>query len=216
MTGDGASETAAAYYETQEKLQEKREELSTARAEVFATDSREVEQRARELFEDLGADTDGGRIRRIDELEAEIAELRDEVEALERELWEHLEELRLPFERSIESRDGEVGFAFSDSLSEPLVRAISDTHPEAPESVDLRTEEIAVETDEVGEAISAVEGFLTATREAVREKTDSKSSEDGSGSSGFLGSMRLIVRFSPTRRSGRRARPISDRPSNHR
>ena len=187
MTGDGASETAAAYYESQEKLQEKREALSTARAEVFATDSREVEKRARELFEDLGADADGGGIGRIDELEAEIAELRDEVETLERELWEHLQELRLPFERSIDSRDGEVAFGFSDPLSEPLVRAINDTHPDAPDSVDLRTEEIAVETDEVGDAIPAVEEFLTAAREAARENTDSESSEESSGSSGFLG-----------------------------
>jgi len=215
MTGDGASETAAAYYETKEQLQEKRDELSTARAEVFATDSREVEQRARALFEDLGADTDDGQIRRIDELEADIADLREEVEALEIELWEHLEELRLPFERSIDSRDGTVAFGFSDPLPEPLVRAIGDTHPDAPESVDLRTEEIAVATDEVDEAISAVDGFLTATREAAREKTDSESSERAPARRDSSAE-RPPNRAPTARRPGRRARPISDRPPNRR
>lgn len=187
MTGETASETAGEYYEKQAQLREKREELSTVRAEVFATDSEEVEERARELFETLGNGTGGGQIQRINELETEIAELRDEVEVLELELWEHLEELRLPFEQSIDSRDEAIAFGFSDSLAEPLVRAINDTHPETPESVDLQTEEIAVETDEVGDAIAAVEEFLTGAREAARKNTDSRSAEQGSSSSGFLG-----------------------------
>ena len=187
MTTSGISEVATEYYEKQAQLREKREELSTVRADVFATDSEEVEQKARNLFDTLGVDTGSGQIQRIDELEAEISELRDEVESLEVELWEHVEELRLPFEQSIDSRDSEIVFEFSESLSEPVVRAMTDIHPAAPERVTLETEAITVETDEVGEAISAVEEFVTEIRETARENIDSKPVKKSSDSSGLLG-----------------------------
>ena len=187
MTTSRISEVAAEYYEKQAQLREKREELSTVRAEVFATDSEEVEQKARNLFDTLGVDTGSGQIQRIDELEAEISELRDEVESLEVELWEHAEELRLPFEQSIDSRDSEVVFEFRESLSEPVVRAMTDIHPAAPERVTLETEAITVETDEVGEAISAVEEFVTEIRETARENIDSNPVKRSSSSSGLLG-----------------------------
>lgn len=184
---ESVSETAAEYYKKQEQLQEKREELSAVRAEVFAADSAEVEQKARELFENLGAESGTGQIQRIDELEAKISELRDDVETLEEKLWEHFEELRLPFEQSIDNRDSEIVFGFSESLSEPLVRAINDVHPVSPEQVTLETGEIAVETDEVGDAISAVEEFITEIREAASERIDSEPVEKESRSSGLLG-----------------------------
>lgn len=176
MNIDKASETASKYYEVRQKLEKKQEELSKVRSEVFATDSEEVEQKARTVFDNFGVDNGDEQIQRIDELDEKISDLDDRTEKLEAELFQHLEDLRLPFDQSVTTRDSEVAFNFSEPLSEPLIHAISDTHPTALESIELRKEELAVESGEVNEAVSIVEEFLTEVREAANKNKETDKS----------------------------------------
>ncbi|MES3516443.1 MAG: hypothetical protein PPP58_02145 [Natronomonas sp.] len=174
------SETATEYYDKKEQLTEKQQTVSELRSDIFGADSAEIEEQARELFEDVGANDGGGKVREIDSVRQEIADLNDEMTELRTELQVAFAELELPFEETIETRDGAVAFPFDEDLSEAVVRAVEElTEYEAEDgAVELRSEEIVARTDDIGEGITAVEGFVTDVRKTAREDLDVETEEE--------------------------------------
>lgn len=183
------SETASAYYEQKQRLESKRAELAETRSELFGTDSEEIEERARSLFSEAGDTDGGGHLGEIEGVREEIAEIESELEDLRAELEDELADIRLPFAETIDAREEptEVAFPFTEPIPEGAVAGIEDVvRPHLDDgAVELRPAELAVETDDIGEAISETEAFVTAVRESASEgdgEGDRARGNSGSGS----------------------------------
>lgn len=173
---NGVSEAAQQYYELEQELDERKQEISELRSRVFGADSEEVEEQARSLFESVGNTNGSGKSQKIDDLEQEVEDIEQEIDEMREELRREFTEIRFPFDETIEHREekDEVGFPFTEPLSEDVIQAIDDDDVIRNDlnggDVELRTSEIVVHTDDVSEAISAVEDFAKDLREAARHE----------------------------------------------
>jgi len=184
------SETASEYHERKQRLEAKREELADTRSELFGTDSEEIEERARSLFSEAGDAGGDGNLDEIESVREEIESIESDLADLRAELEGELAEMRLPFAETIDAREEatEVAFPFAEPIPEEALAGIRDVvrpHLEG-EPIELRSEEVAVETDDIGEAISETEAFVTGVRESAREGVDGDEPARGNSGSGSI------------------------------
>lgn len=171
---DELDHLAQQYYEKKQRLEEKEQELSKLRSNVFGADSEEVEEKARSLFENVGISNGSGKSQKVSELEQEVDGLKQEVNEVEENLQREFAEIHFPFDETIEDREDEeeVAFPFIDPLSKEVIQAIDDVIRNNVNGgeVELRTDEIVVYTDDVSEAISAVENFANDLRKTAQHE----------------------------------------------
>lgn len=166
-------EVAQEYYDKKQHLSESKQELTELRSNVFGDDSEEVKEKAQSLFENVGVGNGNSKRQKVNELEQEVSELEQEIDELEEKLQRKFTEIRFPFDETIENREEEeVAFPFADPILEEVIEALDDVIRNNVNGgeVELRTEEIVVYTDDVSEAISAVENFAEEIREAARHE----------------------------------------------
>lgn len=165
---------AQRYYEHKQQMREKEQELSELRSNTFGTESEEVEEKAKSLFDNVGVNKDDSRSQEIEEVEQELEGIRQQVESLEEELQRDFTEIRFPFDETIENREEEeeVAFPFIEPIPDELIDALDDVIRNEINGgeVELRTDEIVVYTDDVEEAITEVEAFAQDIRDAARHE----------------------------------------------
>lgn len=155
-----------------EKIQERIEQLQT---EMFGEGSEETERKARAFFSDVGQGQEGeSRTEEIDELRDEHAETEQALEAAREELQELLVNVQFPLNETIDVRDEEVAFPYSEEVPQEVLDAIELVLNEEldQDGVTFDTDEIRVETTDVDEAMDLVMGRTEDLRERANTMVD--------------------------------------------
>lgn len=143
-------------HRTIEEVQGRIEELQT---EMFGEGSEETEQKAREFFSNVGqVQEDESRTEEIDELRDELDEIERSLEAAREELQELLVNVQFPLNETIDVRDDEIAFPYSEEVPREVLNAIELVLNEELDrnGVTFDTDEIRVETTDVDEAMDRV------------------------------------------------------------
>lgn len=171
---DGFEDKARRYYEVQESIVSKQEELKELQAGTFGTDSKDAEQRARQFFSNASQDDGSDQTERIDEVREEISDLEDKLDSVRDELLERLVDLQFPFEQVIEPGEDTVEFPFSERIPEEVIEAIEEVLNEdlGGDDVAITTEAVVVATDDVEKAIEMAEDRIEGLRANAGTKVD--------------------------------------------
>jgi len=165
-------ETAKKYSETQEKLNDVKAEIDELREETFGDDSEDTEEKARQLFDEVGrTNGDSSETEQLDSLREERERLRNEKTDAEEDLLELLVDVRFPLDETIQGNQPPVEFPFSESIDPAVLDAISDVMGENMRNgkIEIQTDAIVVDTESIDEAIEAVEHKVT----KIRKRADS-------------------------------------------
>jgi len=166
-------ESSQEYTEAKQAKEEKEQRLAELKSDTFGSDSKEVEQKARSMFEDVGLGDGEGRTQEIDKVEQELRQAEQTVNELKDDLLQnHLTEIRFPFNEIIDQRSGEIVFPFTDEIPKETIEAICDVVRNDVESgsVEFQSEGLVVETENVDQAIDAVERFAEDLRDSARHE----------------------------------------------
>jgi hypothetical protein len=168
-------ETAKMYSETQEQLKDVEDEIEELREETFGDDSEDTEEKARQLFDEVGrTDGDSSKTGRLDSLREEKERLRNEKTDAEEDLLELLVDIRFPLDETIQGNQPPIEFPFSESIDPAVLDAISDVMSEDMRDgeIEIQTDAIVVDTDSIDEAIEAVEHKVTKIRDRADANLD--------------------------------------------
>jgi len=165
-------ETAKKYRESQDELEDVEAEIEELREETFGDDSEDTEEKARQLFDEVGrTDGESSKTERIDSLREQKEQLRNEKTDAEENFLELLVDVRFPLDETIQGDQPPVEFPFSESIDPTVLDAISDVMGEDMRNgeIEIQTDAIVVDAESINEAIEAVEHKVT----KIRERADS-------------------------------------------
>jgi phage host-nuclease inhibitor protein Gam len=168
-------DTAKEFSELQDEVEEIRKQIADLQRDTFGVESEETEKKARQLFTEVGATEDGADVSdQIDELRDERKDFEKKVESVRSELLEQVTDIRFPLDGTIENRDGEVVFPYSEEIEDDVLEAVENVLAEdfSKNGVTINTEAIIVETDSTDEAIDAVERRVTGIRQTAEAQDD--------------------------------------------
>lgn len=168
-------DTAREFSKLQEEVEEIKNQISNLQRDTFGVESEETEKKARQLFTEVGAAEDGANVSdQIDELRDEQRDLEKKVESVRSELLEQVTDIRFPLDGTIENRDTEVVFPYSEEIEDDVLAAVENVLAEdfSKNGVTINTEAIIVETDSTDEAIDAVERRVTGIRQTAEAQDD--------------------------------------------
>lgn len=162
--------------ELKQEKREKEQKLSELKSNTFGTDSKKAEEKARALFEDVGTGEGAGRTQEIDETKQKLDEIKQKLDELQEDILQALTEVQFPFNETIDQRDGTVAFPFTKELPEETVEVITDVVQTGGENgtVKFEREALIVETDDVSEAIDAVEKFAKHLRKTAQRELNTE------------------------------------------
>lgn len=150
------SQSIVELHNEREDKQKRIEELQT---EMFGEGSEETEKKARQFFSKVGqADEESSKTQEIDELRKELHEIEESIEMVREELQELLVNVQFPLNETIDVRDNEITFPYSEGISQQVIEAIEMVLNEdlAKDGVTIDTDEIRVESTDVDEAMDSV------------------------------------------------------------
>lgn len=168
-------DNAKKYARTQADIEEVQGEITELQRDTFGVESEETEEKARELFAEVGSAEDGtDHSDQIDELREKRTELESDLDSVREELLEQLADIRFPLDGTIENGDESVVFPFSEAIQEDVLDAIGDVLTEdlSQDQVAIKTDCIEVETESTDEAIEAVERRVMRLRETANAQYD--------------------------------------------
>lgn len=168
-------DTARKFGELQKEIEEVQEELSELRRDTFGVESKETEEKARQLFAEVGAAKDGADVSdQIDDLREKLTQLEDELDSVSSELLEQVADIRFPLDGTIDNQSDKVVFPFREEIEEDVLEAIETVLAEdfGENSVSINTNSIIVETESTDEAIEAVEREVTKLRKTAEAQYD--------------------------------------------
>lgn len=134
-------------------------QIEEIQAEIFGDGSEETEQKARKFFSNVGQVQEGeSRAQEIDELRDELDETERSLENAREKLQELLVNVQFPLNETIDIREDEVAFPYSEEVSQEVLNAIELVlNEELDENgVTFGTDEIRVETTDVDKAMDLV------------------------------------------------------------
>jgi len=169
---EGIIETAKKYRESQDELEDVEAEIEELREETFGDDSEDTEEKARQLFDEVGrTDGESSKTERIDSLREQKEQLRNEKTDAEENFLELLVDVRFPLDETIQGDQPPVEFPFSESIDPTVLDAISDVMGEDMRNgkIEIQTDAIVVDAESIDEAIEAVKHKVT----KIRERADS-------------------------------------------
>jgi hypothetical protein len=166
---DELTDLAQNYNESVQAKEEKEQKLSELKSDTFGNSSKETEEKARSLFEDVGLGDGTGRTQEIDKVKQEINQIEQKREELKEDLLRRLTDLRFPFDETIDQRNGEIAFPFVEPISKETIDAICEVVRNDIEAGGVRfnPEELVVKTEDVDEAIDEVKRFSNELRDAA-------------------------------------------------
>jgi hypothetical protein len=165
-------EAAKEYIEVQNRLEEVKKKISELREETFGDESEDTEEKARQMFSEIGSTNgESSETERLDSLREEKKELQEKRTETETALLEKLVDVRFPLNEKIQGSQPPVEFPFSRSIEPDVLDAISEVMGEDVREGEVRiqTKGIVVKTASVDEAIESVEKKVS----DIRERADS-------------------------------------------
>jgi len=168
-------EAAKTYSETQDRLNDMEAEIEELREKTFGDDSEDTEEKARQLFDEVGrTDKDSSKTERLDSLREEKEQLRNEKTDAEEDLLELLVDVRFPLDETIQGDQPPVEFPFSESIDLAVLDAISDVMGEDMQNgkIEIQTDAIVIDTESIDEAIEAVEHKVSKIRDRADANLD--------------------------------------------
>lgn len=168
-------DNAQKYAELQAEVEEIQDEISEMQRDTFGVESEETEEKARELFAEVGSAGDGSnRSDEIDALREKRAELESDLDTVREELLEQLADIRFPLDGTIETEEERVVIPYDEPIQEDVLDAIGDVLAVNlnENHVSIKSDAIEVQTDSTDEAIEAVERRVMTLRDTANAQYD--------------------------------------------
>ena len=168
-------ETAKKFSGLQADIQKIQEEISELQRDTFGVESKETEQKARQLFAEVGAAKDGASTsEKIDELREERNQIEQELESVRSNLLEQVADIRFPLNGTINNQGDEVVFPYSEPIEEDVLEAVETVLTEDfnKNGVTINTDSIRINTKSTDKAIEAVEKRVTKLRKTAEAQYD--------------------------------------------
>lgn len=172
---------AKRYRELQTQVEALEEKIQELRRDTFSAESQDTEEKARELFSEVGVSSDGSsKTAEMDELQDQKAELESEIDDIEEELRELLVNVTFPLNEEINTDNETVSFPYSDPIDQEVLDGIAQVlgGDFGKKNVSIETEAITVDTDSVDKAIDAVQEHVQDIRQSAEALLDISSHVD--------------------------------------
>jgi hypothetical protein len=158
--------------ELEQELEDERQKLSELKTNTFGVDSEEAEEKAKLLFKKAGTGEGSENTDQIEKAKKRIQDTEETIEDLQENIQQKLTEIKFPFNETIDQKNGSVVFPFADELPQETVDFIQGIiqNGEEKSSVDLQTDSIVVEKEDVNEAIDAVDDFTDEIRSCAQHE----------------------------------------------
>lgn len=166
---------AKKFSELRTEKQEVVDEISELRKDAFSVESEETEEKARQLFAEVGDAKDGNDVSdQIDELRKKRDELEEQLESIKEDLWKQVADIRFPLDGTIEKQDNRVVFPYDEEIEADVLEAVETVLAEdsSKNGVTIGTESITVKTDSTDEAIDSVDRRISRLRNTAEAQYD--------------------------------------------
>jgi predicted nucleic acid-binding Zn-ribbon protein len=161
------------FIKIQERIDEVKKRISDLQEEKFGSDSEETEEKARQMFAQVGSAKDGiADSEELDELKSELKGLEEDRESLKEDLWEQMADIRFPLDGTIKTRDGEVVFPYSEEIEGDILDVLESVLAEDfnKNEVEIESTAITVDLESTDEAIEAVENRVAQLRDTAEQQ----------------------------------------------
>jgi hypothetical protein len=168
-------DTAKEFSDLQAEKQDVQARISELQRQTFGVESEETEKKARKLFDEIGAATDGAdRSDEIDELREDLAQIQSKLESARSDLLEQVSDIRFPLDGTIDNQGDKVVFPYREAIDQEVLEAVETVLAEdfSPNGVTINTDAIVAETDSTDGAIEAVENRVARLRSIAEAQYD--------------------------------------------